>query len=151
MSTRPLPYGQITTLKILRYSGGYLVTPMSTRPLPYGQMATLRILRYSGDPIISVLYHSMSDELTEEDERLSAKANVASVKTSFLKKDLERQKNLLAAKKEEAVSKNLQPSEELTTFLNDEATLGEIEKVEDKQDILARRYDCLSLHYLCLS
>ena len=151
MSTRPLPYGQITTLKILRYSGGYLVTPMSTRPLPYGQMATLRILRYSGGPIISVLYHSTSDELTEEDERLSAKANVASVKTSFLKKGLERQKNLLASKKKEAVSKNLQPSEELTTFLNDEATLGEIEKVEDKQDILVRRYDCLSLHYLCLS
>ena len=81
-------------------------------------MATLRILRYSGGPIISVLYHSTSDELTEEDERLSAKANVASVKTSFLKKGLERQKNLLASKKEEAVSKNLQ------TFLNDEATLG---------------------------
>ena len=67
------------------------------------------------------------------------------MKTSFLKKGLARQKNLLAAKKKEAVSKNLQPSEELTTFLNDEATLGEIEKVKDKQDILVRRYDCLSL------
>ena len=48
------------------------------------------------------------------------------------------------------MSKNLQPSEELTTFLNDEATLGEIEKVEDKQDILVRWYDCLSLHYISL-
>ena len=34
----------------------------------------------------------MPDELTEDDERLSAKANVASVKTSFLKKGLARQK-----------------------------------------------------------
>ena len=45
------------------------------------------------------VYHSMPDELTEEDERLSAKANVATVKASFLKKGLARQKNLLAEKK----------------------------------------------------
>ena len=86
-----------------------------------------------------------------EDERLSAKANVASVKTSFLKKGLARQKNLLAAKKEEVVSRSIQPPEDLTAFLNDAATFDEIEKIADKQDILVRRYDCLSLHYLCLS
>ena len=45
----------------LRYSGGHLVTPMSTRPLPYGQMATLRILRYSGGPIISVFLHIFAE------------------------------------------------------------------------------------------
>ena len=94
----------------------------------------------------------MPEELTEDDERLSAKANVASVKTSFLKKGLARQKNLLAARKKEAVGKNLQPPEELITFLNDEATLGEVQQIENKQDILVRRYNCLSLHiFACRS
>ena len=84
----------------------------------------------------------MPDELTEEDERLSAKANVVSVKTSFLKKGLARQKNLLAAKKE-VVNQNMQPPEYMTAFLNDEATLGEIEKIKDKQDILMIVYHCI--------
>ena len=60
MYTRSLPYGQMATLQILRYSGGHLVTPMSTRPFPYVQ-ASLRIQRYSGGPIISVFLHIFAE------------------------------------------------------------------------------------------
>ena len=42
------------------------------------------------------------------------------------------------------MSRNIQPPEDLTAFLNDAATFDEIEKIADKQDILVRRYDCLS-------
>ena len=43
------------------------------------------------------------------------------------------------------MSRNIQPTEDLTAFLNDVATFEEIEKIADKQDILVRRYDCLSV------
>ena len=91
--------------------------------------------------IISVVYR-MSDDLTPEQERLSARASVAQVKTSLLKKGLARQKNLLAAKKKDIVGKHLQPPEELTVFLQDQATIDKVLQAadEDKQAILVRRY-----------
>ena len=34
---------------------------MSTRPVPYGQITTLKILRYSGGPIISFILHKFAE------------------------------------------------------------------------------------------
>ena len=53
------------------------------------------------------VYHSMPDDLSEEQERLSARVNVASVKSVLRKEGLAHQENLLAAKKE-VVSKQMQ-------------------------------------------
>lgn len=54
----------------------------------------------------------MPDELSPEDERLAARANIAKAKTAAMKKGLAKHKNLLSAKKD-FVSRNLQSPMEL--------------------------------------
>ena len=67
----------------------------------------------------------MPDEPTKEDESLASKAQICRVKTNSLKKGLARHKNLLSAKKKDLLSRQLQPPEDLTMFLQSDETFEE--------------------------
>ena len=82
----------------------------------------------------------MPDEPTKEDESLASKAQICRVKTNSLKKGLARHKNLLSAKKKDLLSRQLQPPEDLTMFLQSDETFEEILKIanRDPKDIVVR-------------
>ena len=83
----------------------------------------------------------MSDEPSDEELALANKAQVAKVKTSWLKKGLAKEKNILAAKKKDLLAKEMGPPEELGLFLRSEDTYQEILSVakKDINNILIRR------------
>lgn len=84
----------------------------------------------------------MSDEPTEEERDLSAKVNIAKVKTGVLKKGLTKEKNQLSAKKKDLLSEDLTPPEELTKFLQADETFEQVLAVAETnvKDIFVRRY-----------
>ena len=83
----------------------------------------------------------MSEDPSEEELVLVAKANATKVKTQGLKKGLARQKNMLAARKRELLSKQVTPPAELTRFLQSDETFEEVLKVAEVNvtDILVQR------------
>lgn len=68
----------------------------------------------------------LPDNLSEE-EKMAAKASVVKVKTNGLKKGINKEKNLLAAKKREFVTENMPIATDLIGFLNDKQTITRIE------------------------
>lgn len=81
----------------------------------------------------------MPDDTMPEEQALAAKANIAKVKTTGMKKGLARDKNLISAKKRDFIAQNMQPPEELARFLQCDETFDEVLKLA-KKDITVRRY-----------
>ena len=92
----------------------------------------------------------MPDEPTEEDQSLASKVQICRVKINSLKKGLAKHKNLLSAKKKDLLSRQLQPPEDLTVFLQSDETFQEILKIahRDEKDILVRRYGATCVRLL---
>lgn len=90
--------------------------------------------------------YRMPEELTESDEKLSAKIMVTKSKVVCTKKGLTKAKNRKAAQRREYMMDYMQPPEDLVTFLHsDEVWVKVLEAAETNiNDILVRRYvtDC---------
>lgn len=80
----------------------------------------------------------MSEDLTEEEAKLSPKLHVVQAKTIAIKKGL----NVLSSRKKEYISEHLQPPEELITFLQSYSLFTDIhQKAQvDITSIVVRRY-----------
>ena len=83
----------------------------------------------------------MPENLTDEERALVAKLHVAKEKTNSMKKSLAKKKNMLAARKKEHVSRNLQPPDDLTTFLQADDTFQKVleEAEKNPQAMIVRR------------
>ena len=89
-----------------------------------------------------IIIFSISNQPSPDEKSLASMVQIAKEKTGALKKGLAKQKNLLAAKKKQLISKQLQPSEDLTKFLKSDTTFEEILKIahRDAQDMAVQRY-----------
>ena len=83
----------------------------------------------------------MPDEPSEENERLASRVNIATIKATAMKKGLNREKNMMAARKKDYVSSNMSLPTELTNFLVSDSTFEKILEMSEKdpQDIMVRR------------
>ena len=72
----------------------------------------------------------MPDEPNKKNEKLAARVNIASIKTFAMKKGLDKEKNLMAARKD-YVSSSLTPPTELTNFLVTDTTFEKIMEISE--------------------
>ena len=88
------------------------------------------------------IFPRLPEELSEDQQKLVSRTTVVKIKTSSMKKGLAKQKNMLSARKKEHVSRNIQPPEDLTNFLQADETFEKIVETAktNKEDILIRRY-----------
>lgn len=87
------------------------------------------------------MLYRMPEDLSEEEEKLSARIHVVKDKTSSMKKGLTKQKNGLAARKKEVVSQTLKPPTDLMTFLDSDDVFDKVLEAaeQDIKSILVRR------------
>ena len=83
----------------------------------------------------------ISDDPNEEERSLYTKFNIAKDKVTSLKKILNVEKNMIAARKKDLLAQTIGAPSEVTQFLQEDATYEEVKKEadEDKQCILVRR------------
>lgn len=83
----------------------------------------------------------MPEELSDADEKLVAKANVAKVKTESILRSLCKAKHVLGARKKDYTSQNMGTPKELTQFLHSNETYEKVCAMSggDWSSIIVRR------------